>query len=409
MKNVIVDCNGSGDFVSLQDALNNIEDGDIIQVKGGSYIVSNHLNISKNIEVVGDKDNMPEISTDLHCLCSIVSDVKLSNIIFSYDSNYNGKVGLENPEFIGLIEVSSNAIFENCSFTNHGTKYSYPHLDKESPDYVYEDDYIANYYDDMEDNEINLLEKNDFRPASHPKITAVVITGSNTPSFESCHVYNIEQGFYVINNANPSFNHCDFRSCETGINLNENSIGRCSFCTFANNNYGIEIGWSAAPVIEKCDFSLNTIYGGIYLGAVGIYLHGVPKGLVTNCKFYNPEISKSNLSEVDYDVLHNSHSQAICSFLDSKTKFENCEITNLATCFFGQLASEISFKNCTISNLYEGFDVEGGNIRLEKCSISNCYIGFVMTDGELTLKDNKFSNCEIPESDEDQLLTVIKS
>ena len=130
---ITVSKDGNGDYTSINEAIANADKGSKIFVKSGEY--EEFIEINKNVTIIGDQEEYPEIFVDNGCVCKINSDCSLSNLFFSNsnyekeylldsddyneiidgDDNLEHKLGFtENGNAFGLIEISSKAKIENC-------------------------------------------------------------------------------------------------------------------------------------------------------------------------------------------------------------------------------------------------------------------------------------------------------
>lgn len=87
---IYVDINGNGDFISIQDAINASDDGNIIIVRKGTYY--ERLNIDKSINLVGEDKDTTIISmidaNNTYNLISINTDnSSIENFTFNNGSN----------------------------------------------------------------------------------------------------------------------------------------------------------------------------------------------------------------------------------------------------------------------------------------------------------------------------------
>ena len=94
-----------GDFNLIQDAVNNAQDGDIIQISGES-IYNESLSIDKSLELIGTGTSIPEINGGI-MLSSEIMGIKFENL----------KLTGSYPETISIINTNGaieDIYFENC-------------------------------------------------------------------------------------------------------------------------------------------------------------------------------------------------------------------------------------------------------------------------------------------------------
>jgi len=104
---IIVDQEGSGDYTSIQDAINNSKNGDTVHVYSGNY--TELLTIDKSISLIGIGDPLVyHVEEDTTNIMITADNVKIEN--FTVINKNDGKVILSNNIYVD----SSKVIIQNC-------------------------------------------------------------------------------------------------------------------------------------------------------------------------------------------------------------------------------------------------------------------------------------------------------
>ena len=107
---ITVDQNGGGDYIKIQDAIDNASDGDQIRIWNGTYYED--IIVNKSILLLGNSTSSTIIEGKGTGVSIIIqsSDVRLANIsINNKPININGAYGLH-------IYQESNITIDNCYF-----------------------------------------------------------------------------------------------------------------------------------------------------------------------------------------------------------------------------------------------------------------------------------------------------
>ncbi len=241
---IIVDINGTGDYTTIQDALNNSEDNQIIYVKKGTY--SEILNIRKTIKIVGEENTEinPISERNKYAIRLGAPNIYIENLTVT-----NGAPGLyttairisstnstiKNCEFldtpIGILVWTSNNKIENCTFTNCqdegiallGSKFS-----------KCENNQIKNcvFYNNSDGIELqysscNKIIKCEFFENTHSGIDAIAESNDNNLITE-CKIFNnTVHGIYLSSSSNNTIE---------GSHIFENKDGNIFLYGESNDN-----------------------------------------------------------------------------------------------------------------------------------------------------------------------------
>lgn len=214
---VTVDINGDGDFLSIKEAIENVEPLTIIKINPGTYL-ENNIVIDKKITIIGESSD--EVIIDLQNRDGFriessyveISNIKIINsnehaifAPFTYDSCNFSNIVIDNVEQHGIILQGSYTTLYNC---NIGTRDS--------------------------DGE------------------AIKIRGSNNV-IRNCKTTGFKTGVLVLINANKNIiSKSDIINCDVGIDIRINSDENIvTNCNIYGNRKGIVI-WQ--------DSTQNTIY-----------------------------------------------------------------------------------------------------------------------------------------------------
>ncbi len=229
---ITVDQNGNGDFMSIQEAIDNAEDGTIIFIKPGEY--SEILNIKKQIQLIGeDKTNTiinPVSQKNKYAIRLGAPNIKIKDLTI-----INGASGLYSS---GIRISSPNSEIENCNI--HDVPVG-----------------ISVFTSNNKITNCNFWNCKD---------EGIALIGSKTSEcnnniISTCIFHDNCDGVELQYSSNNIIENCEFfRNSHTGIDAiassnNNNRISNCKI--YENNVHGIYLSSSSKNKIINCSISKN--------------------------------------------------------------------------------------------------------------------------------------------------------
>ena len=230
-KTIIVDINGKGDFISIQEAINSAPPGSTIYIKNGKY--SEIIDIKKQINIIGEdneKTIINPISNENKCAIKVRSkEITIKNLSIT-----NQGPGIYTA---GIHVLASKTNIQNCNFYNN-------------------------------------------------PIGIVIWTSNNIVSnsnFWGCS----DEGIALIGTSNLQCSNNKITNCEfydncDGIELQYSSNNTITGCLFYNNTHtGIDAITSSnnRNIISNCNINNNKVHG--------IYLSSSSENQIINCDISN--------------------------------------------------------------------------------------------------------------------------
>lgn len=374
-------------FNTIQEALDNVEENSIIQIKPGVY--NEHLNFTKKVHLIGCNDSiknkssneLPIVVLDSDKSCEIEVSVKIEGIVFTHkkDLQFDSissfmKNSLEFEkksveDFKSLLWVKAESNFSNiailCSEEN-GIAFSdlKSNLNNSFIFHVYSSGIYIAFETETIISDCIIADTT----------TGVFVSNSATPKISHCLMEKNEVGIFTDENANPNFIFCEIKASGLGVYLKESSKGLYEKCTIHNNRcFAIIIDDKSNPTIKDCEIFGNKD-GGIFINGDS-----------------NSQIIRSSIYNNDNGL-----------FFGGKTKINInlCEIydNNFGIDIEGDCIG--TFENCLIyNNKKMGMLIDGNNnpivdLIIEKCKILKNEIGILTSakKGSLQIKESEI--CE---------------
>lgn len=358
-RRLVIAADGSGDFISLNDALDNANDGDCLFVKSGFY--KEKFFIDKAVEISGDENNVPVFYIEDDNLCYVQANASISFIHFSNknwenssvswaaDSNSTSADSCDDDKKC-LVKVTSSAVFRNCEFS-----YACGSLLE-----CFFDDVKAEFYDCV------------FHDCPGD---GIFIKEGCEAVFKNCRIFNFHNNGLLVIGASIDAENCEIYDCtDDGTLVNrglllKNAKGIVKGCRIHDiHGAGAAIYTDSNPLIENCEiyniFSRKSIDGSPK-DAIGFIFNDNCTGIYKNCR------------------IHKISGIGVVSFSNANPAFENCEIYE---CFnssdytgygiFLTGSSSGSYKNCKIHSLYgAGISVEDNSDPfIENCEIYDIFM-----------------------------------
>jgi len=230
---ITVELDGSGDYKSIQEAINNSEPGDIIKIGIGTYYEKIHIEIN-NLTLIGSGINKTflRLNSSGTIINSNADNLSVSNI------NFTGFEGIKcsNSQYLNINnnsfwETKSNGLFfVNCSNSMISNNYFYNNYMSIYLlcAYIYEEPFLFSNI---------IIKKNIIKNSKYDSISCsygynVSIINNKIENTEKIAIYS--RGLENFNVKNNTF----FRN-DDGLFLNEGKNGIIANNTFNNNRRGI--------------------------------------------------------------------------------------------------------------------------------------------------------------------------
>ncbi len=364
---VIVDVNGSGDYLTIQEGINAAEAGNTVLVHPGTYVENINYN-GKNITVAS-------------LFLTSQDTTYISQTII--DGNQNGSV----VTFVSCED--STAVLSGFTITNGNYDYGGGIIcDNSSPIISFcIISYNTGWYGggcSFDNNSIPTIENCTITFNSAGGTGAGIKCNSSSPLIISCTISNNTSvgtsegwggGIRCSNISNPIIENCFIENNEAnfggGINCFDNSSPTVTNCSIIGNTASTGGGgiWceESSPTIMNCEISNNTVteeFDGGSGGGIKCYNNSSP--MITDC------IIDSNTS--------NQYGGGITCYLNSSPTITNCSITNNEANDIGGGVritdnSSPSLENCIIngnsSSYGGGISCDSSSPTISECIISN--------------------------------------
>lgn len=329
------DCN----FNTIQEALDNVEENSVIQVKPGIY--NEHLSFTKKVHLIGCNESiknkssaeLPIVVLDSDKSCEIDVPVKIEGIVFThkkdlrFDSilsfiktsqNFEDK---EQEEFRSLLLINSESDFNNiailCSEEN-GIAFS--KLKSNFNDsFIHHTAFIGVYIANDAASTINNCIITD------SNIIGIMVTGTATPVINSCRIEKGNNvGIRVEGNSSPKVSFSEVKDVGLGVNICESSTGMYEGCNVHHNKFGFSIDNQASPQISKCIIHNNE--------NIGISPNNDSKPIIKDCEIFGNErgvfVDDDSNPEITRCEIYNNKNSGVVSMQSSKVMMHLCEIYN---------------------------------------------------------------------------------
>lgn len=325
------------DFNTIQEALDNVEENSVIQVKPGIY--NEHLSFTKKVHLIGCKESikdkssteLPIVVLDSDKSCEIDVPIEIEGIVFTHkkdivfdslDSFIKTSLEFEDKEaeeFYTLFLINSESCLKNIAIlcpeeygiTLSGSKAT------------------------VKDSFIH-----------HSKSSGIYIVKCAEPTINNCIISDSNfTGIRISDSASPKIEYCKIEKCKNiGIRSEGTSIPNIIFCEIKDTMLGVNITESSSGIYENCNIHLNRM------------------GMI---------IRDMSFPHIDKCVIFNNEVVGISSGDESRPFIEDCEI---------------------FSNLHNGIDANGAsNPQILKCEIyNNGEVGIAFkgkSNGEVRLCD----------------------
>lgn len=413
-KIVIVGKDSACNFNTIQEALDNVEEDSVIQVKPGIY--NEDLIFKKKVHLIGcnesikDKSSLelPILVFDPDKTCEIDVPVEVAGIVFTHkkdlqfdklSSYVDTPLEFEKKEYEdskSLLLVKSESSFTNIAILcaeYHGITFS-------GLKSIINNSFIShNYFTGIYTRNNSELVINNCI-VSDSKLVGIQISDSATPKIENCTINdNKSCGIYIIQESSPTINNCIicnnknngvliFGDCkpivygceifasEDGIYLDGNSnLKIVKSFIYDNKNHGLVYNCSSkSPKVIACLCEIYNSYIGVYIPPYGITSESLDNGIYERC------------------IIHNCEGDGVALYEKNKLTLKDCVICE-NRCGVNVSDGILELKG---SEIYKNSDF-GIKINTDFIGIyDNCNIHHNST-GIFSLKTNKpdFATCKV--------------
>jgi parallel beta-helix repeat protein len=382
---IIVDCNGSGDYAKIQDAINNSKNGDTIRVWAGTYYES--IIIDNSISLIGNGTINTIIhgnsNSDIVTINSNYVNISGFNVTGGYDKYFAGIkiIGSDycnvfgnncSNNYFGIQLVNSNftSVFDNNCNNNRNTGI-----------------FLGNWKYSISGSNNSSIFNNTCRNNSNCGIR-LEDSNSNDLLNNTCngHYYDIDLG-------HSHFNNIGNNSCHSKKNNNNVTVGIGLLISSSNHNNIYKNNLTGISIYTSLSNIFNDnilIHRGFnifdnYLGLIDYWNSHQIKNNTLNSKLIHYLINKSNI---------NIQPNAGQFFLI------NCKNISIENHFFNSYSNHINLINSTNITIKNNTEIKNyGNspgiyIYLSDSSLitnNNCSIQLFYSDNN-TIKNNSIKN-----------------
>lgn len=249
-----VGINGEGNYTSIQEAVNNAQNGDTIVVSPGLY--RENVNVNKEIAIISKTD----VSGDRLNRTYVIGAVP-ENDVFSIKSNNvrvtgfhitGGPSGIDAYQEVGLYLEG----VQNCSLNNNTL--------------ILND--VGIY---LNGSQGNFLDNNQIYLGS----TGIVLSRSNENKLSSNMVVTNDEGILLENSANNTLMNNTAESNDIGIFLDTSRTNRFEYNFVSRNSNGV--------ILDNMSESNTLTNNSLYMNGLGMYLSGSSGNTIYLNKFFN--------------------------------------------------------------------------------------------------------------------------
>lgn len=245
---------GGENYTSIQEAVNNSQNGDTIVVSPGIYI--ENVNVDKEIAIISKTD----VSGDRLNRTYVIGAVP-TNDVFSINSNnvkitgfhiMGGPSGINAYQEVGLYLEG----VQNCSLSNNTL--------------MLNDVGIG-----LNNSQGNFLDNNRIGLGS----TGIILSRSNENKLSNNLVETNDEGILLDNSTNNTLMNNTAESNDIGVLLATSKTNTLGYNSISRNSYGI--------VLEDMAESNTLTNNSLYMNGLGMYLRGSTGNMISLNKFFN--------------------------------------------------------------------------------------------------------------------------
>jgi len=357
----------SGDYTTIQEAINAAPEGDIVFVNAGEY--NDSLTIGKRITLrgEGDKAGIHTLLNGLDGETTVTATA--SGVVIDTLKVVGGTIGIE------LDDVSG------CALQNLEVK------DTEKHGIV-------------------------FRRVTHSFVNGTEVMGTgqsglflydrsehNTINSSVFHNAGTNSGGVFISSLSGSSNFnrvvgCEFYFNPIGIIIEDNKQTLVQGCRIHNNNAGIAMNLSSDTIVENCTIN-RTAY-------MGIQMVNTEDSLLRNLEMKDDNVAILDTSSKGITLVDTNIADSQSGIMLSGTKESAFSNTSITAQVYGMEmvgeAHDNTLSHLTISNAQAGVGIEGGSEKnfLGNSTLIHCRYGLLFNSGSR----NIIRNLTIPDSTE---------
>jgi parallel beta-helix repeat protein len=284
---------GSGDYITISEAIRNADPGTRILVQPGHYQES--IIINKPLKIIGDgsKADILVESTGSNCLLMQANYAEVTGLTLRCRAGLNnqgyfavdiqqGELSLTDCDItcdslscVAIHGSTANPVIKNCQI----------HDSKENGIFVFDNGQGRVEDCDISGNGLSGVEiKNNGNPiirgckVHDNKSGGIFVHGNGQATVEDCDISaNTLAGVTIEDSSNPIIRGCKIRNgASDGVLVSKNGQGTVENCDVSGNAYsGIEIRENGNPVVRQCKISQNQYYA--------VYAHDKASGTIENC------------------------------------------------------------------------------------------------------------------------------
>jgi len=354
---------GPGNYTTIQEAINDANDGDTIFVYGGVYY--ENVVINKRINLVGENKETTIIDGD-HA--GDVVNITVDGVSIERFTIRNSGI---HPYAGVKIYFSSNNEIYNCNISNNNKGIRLWHSSNNS---VYN---------------CNITSNDEY---------GIMLYFCSNNSIYNCKITsNSWDGIGLGSSSNNNIYNCNITSNNgDGIGGTSNDNNSIYNCKISNNGYGIGLGSSSNNNIYNCNITSNDEHGII------LYSSSSNNNSIYNCKISNNDygivLGSSNNNSI-YNCKISNNDYGIRFEYSNNNSIYNCKISNNDYGIRFEYSNNNSIYNCNITSNDDygiGLWCFSNNNSIYNCNISN------NGDGVFAYlsSNNEIYNCNITSNDE---------
>jgi parallel beta-helix repeat protein len=336
-RTITVKPDGTGDYSTIQTAINASKAGDIIIVEPGTYTGNGNRNIffmGKAITIRSTDPNDPNVVISTVIDCQATEFNNYSGFYFSnHETNASCIAGLTitngySSSGAAITCSSSSPTITNCIISNNTGKGSILCQMNCSPA-ISNCSFLGNVGD-----------------------AAIYCDSNSNPDIRNCTFRQNDTGIYCYPNSSPSISGCTIEQNGEGIYCNGNSSPDISNCIIEQSNTGIFCS-GGSPIIADCT---------IWQCGIGIFCEG-GSPVISNCA-----------------IGYNENGGIWCYSSGSQTNINNCSISNNGIGIYCWENSTPTIVRSAINHNDYGIYCEDSSPTITNCIITqnndsgiNCY------------------------------------
>ncbi len=249
-----VGINGGENYTSIQEAVNNSQNGDTIVVSPGIYI--ENVNVTKELAIVSKTDVSGDRANRTYVIGAIpandVFSIKSNNVRITGFHIMGGPSGIDAYKEVGIYLEG----VQGCSLSNNTL--------------MLNDVGIG-----LENSQGNFLDNNQICLGS----TGIILSRSNENKLSNNLVETNDEGILLDNSTNNTLMNNTAKSNDIGLLLGTSRTNMLENNSISKNSYGV--------VLENMAESNTLTNNSLSMNGLGIYLRGATSNMIFLNKFFN--------------------------------------------------------------------------------------------------------------------------